>query len=414
MNRSLAVLVAGLLVSAGIVGGTFGDPAGSGGPAVESDTSASVPSASSDAASQSGPEDDRHYMAGEDRYRRLELEGTSRYETITPSWNFGARIEASDGTMSAALESSAFQNRIATLSGERKERAITDRLQRLEDHVVALRASERAAVRAYARGETSAENLSTALVRSHTEAAVIDSTLTRLARQSDSDSNEGFARALRFRLNTFRSPLRQRLTETLRNGDDAVRISVRASDNGYVLGATDDGTYYREALRYDNRRPDGPKAITSGEQLGDRQEEVYNVSSFGYQQYYQGAGAYVGRMVYDFPDGEIRGFFDGGTGDVFFERNTYRLDDMERTEAVNVTNDSARLVVERTFFDGPIRITVVNPETGNPVDTTVRVAGNRVGSTGADGTLWVVEPAMPYVVSVTVNGTVVSDSVVNN
>lgn len=419
MNRALVAVVAALLVSAGVVGGVLDEGAPTG---TEADERRSAidrlsvddrgPSTTTDLPESN---DDQHYMVGSERTRRLELGGEARSEVLTGSWSLGARIDAGDGVLESNYETSAFLNRVEGLSGDRKEQAITDYLRDLEDRVSALRTAEQRAVRAYARGESSATNLTRTLVRSHAEAKTLQPQLDRLAELSDSDSNEGFARALRFRLNTFRSPLRARLGDTLRGDTGDVRVSLRATENGYVLGTITDGQYLREALRYDYRRPEGPKAITSGGQLDDRQSTVYNVTtSFGIQQYYQGAGAYVGRMVYDFSDGEIRGYFDGGTGDVFFERNSYRLEDMDLTEAINTTNGSARLRVERTFFDGPIKVTVVDPKTGDPIDTRVRIAGSSVGQTGDDGTLWLVEPADPYAVAVTVNGTVVSDTVVND
>lgn len=419
MNRVLVVVVAVLLASAGVVGGAIDGDAVTGAQADEQRPATGAALAGgavpSTAADTPGSTEDRHYMLGSERTRRLELDGDARSETVTGSWSLGARIDAGDAVLGSTYETRAFANRAEGLSGDRKERIITEYLRDVEDRVVALRAAERRAVGAYARGESSTTNLSRTLARSHAVATTLQPQLGRLARLSDSDSNEGFARALRFRLNTFRSPLRERLGETLRGDSDGVRISLRATENGYVLGTVDGGEYLREAVRYDNRRPDGPKAITDGRQLDDRQSTVYNVtSSFGVQQYYQGAGAYVGRMVYDFSNGEIRGFFDGGTGDVFFERNTYRLEDMDRTEAIDTSNASVRLRVERTFFDGPIRVTVVDAETGDPVDTSVRIAGESVGRTGDDGTLWLVEPADPYVVAVTVDGTVVSDAVVND
>lgn len=418
MNRALAATLAVLLASAGVVGGALGGPTA---PAAPTDADATTAPVDGSDRLRAAPtaavptRTDQHYMAGDERYRRLELGGEARSETITPSWNLGARIEAGDDALEGQYETETFENRVAGLSGDAKERAITDFLRRLEDRVVALRAAEREVVRAYANGETDSDNLTRALVRSHVVATTLQPRLTRIARSSDSESNEDFARALRFRLNTFRSPLRERLERTLRGGGDDVRVSLRATETGYVLGTIDDGQYLREALRYDNRRPEGPKAITGGSQLDDRQSTVYNITtSFGIQQYYQSAGAYVGRMVYDYSDGEIRGFFDGGTGDVFFERNTYRLEDMDRTVALNTTNSSVRLRVERTFFDGPIRVTVVDAETGDPIDTEVRIAGESVGETGDDGTLWLVEPADPYAVAATVDGDVVSGTVIND
>jgi hypothetical protein len=403
MRRALAVALAAVLVLTGVGGAALAD--------APTPSSASVgPSDAAETAAAST--DDPEYMAGQDRYRRLELSGESRSGTVGSGWNLGARIDASDDVLRNVYDSRQFQTRLerSGLTGERREQAVSERLQAVESRTEAMREAERRVVRAYAAGDASLSNLTRVLVANDAEARALRAVARDLEDISESTSNENYARALQLRLSTFYSPLRQRLASSLRNGGD-VRVSVRATGTGYVLGAIDGETYYREALRYDNRRPDGPKSITSNPELGDRQTEVYDISPSGRQQYYQGAGAYIGRMVYRYPDTEIRAFFDGGTGDVFFERSRHVLEDMQRTTAVNETNGTLQLRVERTFYNGPVRI-VVTDEDGDPVDAVVRVGGERLGRTGEDGALWVVEPAISYAVSATANGTTVSGSVI--
>lgn len=403
MRRALAVVFAAVLVLAGVGGGALADAP------TQSEAGVGPSDAAETAAAST---DDPEYMAGEDRYRRLELSGEARSGTVGSGWNLGARIDASDDVIRSVYESREFRTRLdrSALTGERREQTVSERLQAVESRTEAMREAERRVVQAYAAGDTSLSNLTRVLVANDAEARALREVAQDLEDVSESSSNENYARALQLRLSTFYSPLRQRLASSLRNDGD-LRISVRATETGYVLGAIDGDRYYREALRYDNRRPDGPKSITSNPELGDREGQVYPISSPGSQQYYQGPGAYIGRMVYRYPDTEISAFFDGGTGDVFFERSRRVLEDMERTTAVNETNGTLTLRVERTFYDGPVRI-VVTDENGDPVDAAVRVGGERLGRTGEDGALWVVEPAISYAVSATANGTTVSGSVI--
>jgi len=356
---------------------------------------------------------DPSYMSGDERSRRLELSGEARSDTVGSSWNLGARIAASDGVLDSAYEARTFRTTLdrSSLTGEARERLVAQRLQTIEDRTEALRAAERRAVAAYARGDITTTNFTRTLVANDAEARTLRRTVADLEGLSESESNGNFALALQLRLETFYSPLRQRLAASLRDGTANVRLSLRATEVGYVLGAVDNGSYYREALRYDNRQPEGPKSLTSNAELGDRQGEVYNVSSPGTQRLYRDAGAYVGRVVYSYADTEITAFFDGGTGDAFFEQRHHVVEEMDRTTAVDERNGSVRMRVERTFSNGPIRVEITDPETGEPIDTAVQVGGERVGTTGEDGVLWVVEPAVSYAVTVTVDGTTISESV---
>lgn len=408
MNRALAATLAALVVATGVAGGVLDQELDRPAPTTGNDANG-LDGATASAASSA----DQDYMAGSERTRRLELSGDARSSSLSSSWNLGTRIAASDDAMETRYATATFENRVgADFPEDRREAAITDRLQRIEERIVTLRAAERNAVAAYARGDGRQDNVTAALVRSHTEAKALERTLARLERLSATESNENFADNLQFRLNTFQSPLREQLAASTRGAEDPTRLSLRTSETGYVLGAIVDGTYYREALRYDNRRPSGPKAISSASDLETRQSELYDdTSPPGVQRFYKASGAWVGRMVYTYSDTEIQAFFDGGTGDVFYERTSYTVADMERTETINATNESVRLVVERTFFDGPIRVTAVDAETGDPIDTTVLVDGDPVGSTGADGTLWLLEPDAPYTVSVTDDGTTVEETV---
>jgi len=356
---------------------------------------------------------DPSYMRGDERTRRMELSGDARSDTVASSWNLGARVAASDGVLDSAYESRTFRTILdrSSLTGEARERVVAQRLQRIESRTEAMRAAEQRAAEAYANGDLTTSNFTRTLVANDAEARTLRRTVVELEGLSESESNENFARALQLRLETFYSPLRHRLAASLRDGTADVGISIRATETGYVLGAIDNGTYYREALRYDNRQPEGPKSLTSNAQLGERQAEVYDVSSPGTQQLYRDAGAYVGRMVYSYADTEITAFFDGGTGDVFFEQRRHLVEDMDRTTAVDSRNGSVRLRVQRTFFNGPVRVVVTDPETGDPIDAPVRIGGEQVGTTGEDGVLWMVEPPISYAVSVTVDGTTVSESV---
>ncbi|MFC7136385.1 hypothetical protein ACFQRB_07220 [Halobaculum litoreum] len=86
------------------------------------------------------------------------------------------------------------------------------------------------------------------------------------------------------------------------------------------------------------------------------------------------------------------------------EHQRVRLAGIETGPSVTRTLDLT-LRVNRTFPGGPLRVEVVDPRTGEPVDAVVKIqpddgASTEVGSTGADGVLWTVSPQTGFVVTV--------------
>ncbi|MFC7026488.1 hypothetical protein ACFQH8_01025 [Halomicroarcula sp. GCM10025710] len=77
-----------------------------------------------------------------------------------------------------------------------------------------------------------------------------------------------------------------------------------------------------------------------------------------------------------------------------------QLSTVEPTATVTTVDDSTRLTVSRAYETGPLRVAVSNNETGVPLSGTVSISGQPVGATGADGTLWTVEPRGAYNVTV--------------
>jgi len=88
---------------------------------------------------------------------------------------------------------------------------------------------------------------------------------------------------------------------------------------------------------------------------------------------------------------------------VFMERQRVDLDAVSAGEATTRTLDLT-LTVNRTFPGGPLRVAVIDPRTGDPVDAVVKIGREGgesvdVGTTGDDGTLWTVSPRGEFVVT---------------
>ena len=118
-----------------------------------------------------------------------------------------------------------------------------------------------------------------------------------------------------------------------------------------------------------------------------------------------GAGA-VQRITIPHEYGLLRTFVSGGTERVFVEHQRIDLDDFPDTERVAATGDGFNVTVERSYVGGPVTVTVLDEETGEPapdVTVTKSVGGGdsrAIGTTNDDGVVRTLSPAESYRITV--------------
>jgi hypothetical protein len=103
------------------------------------------------------------------------------------------------------------------------------------------------------------------------------------------------------------------------------------------------------------------------------------------------------------PQGDLRAYLDGATRDVFHETQANAPEAVPVALTRTASTDRLRLQVNATHATGPMWVTVTRPGGPNAtaVDATVRVNGQRVGTTGADGRLLTLQPAGSFRVNAT-------------
>ncbi|WP_135821552.1 DUF7094 domain-containing protein [Halostella litorea] len=286
--------------------------------------------------------------------------------------------------------------------------ARTDRLHR----------TERAAVRAYANGSSSATELLRTLASVHASAESLDEALYAHARLSasiegyEADDRRG---AVRTQLDLLRSPARAQLGEAFAGSGDAESVvQVAASESGVVVGTLAGDQYHREAIRYDNRNDnttdtyDGDLAAV----LDHVRTDLYPWAAANQQGDLGLSGVYDGRHRLTIPhdQGTLTIYIDGNTRSVFREFQALDVDELPRETAVDDTEGDLRVRIERTPGDGPIRFNATDAA-GDPVDATVRINGDRVGTTGDDGYLWTLPPRSYYLTTVSADGATVNATV---
>ena len=316
---------------------------------------------------------------------------------------FGADASA------ARVETLALRERVerANTSDERQIR-ILDGLNEVDKQAITLRSRQEAAIADYAAGEITADELLVELARIRASAAVLEDRvelLTELAAETEGFSlDDSRVFPLLYDLRTFDGPVRERTVRALEGDRDAsTRVYVAATDDGVVVSTVADDQYVREAFRADLHDRSG---------AGINEGTAQNVTQRSYPEIYDAAAGTVsgqgsgGTFLFDlaYPNGTLTAFVGGGTERVFMEHQRVDLAGVPAGSTVSRTLDLT-LRVNRTFPGGPLRVAVVDPTTGEPVDAVVKLGreggeSTEIGTTGDDGVLWTVSPRGEFVVTV--------------
>jgi hypothetical protein len=309
-----------------------------------------------------------------------------------------------------AFATNATENRLETLATlERvrsastpaeRQRRVLGAINEIEQEAVTIRSRQRAVIEQFARGERSARRLLVALARLDAQARALDDRRQRLARfvrgSEDLSLDSGRLATLGADLETFTGPVRSRVVAALRGDVPSTRVYAAAAPESVVLATVADDVYLRETYRGDLRSPGGGSVVL---------DEALNVTADAYPAVWatksdvDGVGS-GGTFVLDVPHprGDLTAFVDSSSRRVFKEFQRRPLDTYSGGETVSSTKDGLQLTVNRTFPGGPLRVELVDAESGDPVDVTVTVGPPNgesvtIGRTGPDGVVWTLMPA---------------------
>ena len=360
---------------------------------------------SSDALATGAVADDHH----ENTTSRLSLPGETESEYPSTSPDFAATLGADDTALRDEQNRYRVDHEWASLTNQERvdllETVSADSLERVET----LEREEQAAIDAYLAGELDDRALIRTLVQIDHEAGSLAETLATL--ESRGEPVAGFSteelEGAMAELDTRQGPVRELAAQRLYGVDDEPRTTLSTvGTDGVVLSTIDGSQYLREASQFDNRDRSLSPVLESNRDGLDAAAELYPWVFDGQDAHPRTDTSYFGSHQLIFidvrhPQGQLLTYLDTGTADPFREVQRLSLDSLP-THPVDETweNDSIALSVNETPHDGPIELTVTDPETGEPVDADVRIDGAEVGETGDDGTLWLPVPPTVYELTV--------------
>ncbi|PSQ17952.1 hypothetical protein BRD02_02065 [Halobacteriales archaeon QS_8_69_73] len=325
----------------------------------------------------------------------------------TTSLDVAASVSANAAGVRSTFSTVSFRRTYDDADTDADRRAVVrNGTERLAERVDALERRERRAIEAYARGETSQEDLFRTLAAIDAEAGARSSTAAELrdrATDLGMDAEAERLSALRIRLVPLQGPVREEITEGL--DGERTRVHAEAAAGGLVLATVQededgDPVYLREA--YDpGIRGVGPDDRYEGDvgAVFDRLGEIYpwvNDGNVGVADanFISADAARLYSITYEHDHGRLTPYLDGGSNRVVRETQRLRVATLP-TESRNVTADSnpetLRVRVETTYPGGPLGVTAFDAATGERVDARVAVDGTVVGSTDGER-LWTVAP----------------------
>lgn len=316
-------------------------------------------------------------------------------------FDVGGSVAAGTGRIQAAAAVETFEARYR--NAEDKRRVLERELNRLANVTQDLRQRQVTVTRRYNEGAIGPRQYlaELAVITARAEAY---SDLTRVIDEEAPPALSTTPGRLEHELSALSGPVRSRLVDTLRGNPGAPgRYYVETSPSGVVLATIDDGRYYREAYLNDARTgPGGWTDLSQAQAAFSNTFYPWAVDNAGDFGLYGNGDIYRFRTTHS--HGSIFAFGDADSGQVFAEFQTKTLENAPVAVAGANETESVVVQVALTHPGGQLRVHAYDPDTEDPVNAAVLVNGDRVGRTGADGTMYGLTPRGRVNTSVMVDG----------
>jgi hypothetical protein len=345
-------------------------------------------------------------IPGQNTTSVLLLSGETTSGYARPTMDLAPTVSATHGAVGIQLRERIVRERLQDVSTvDRRRQVLRQETEELAGVVDDLEQAERRALTRYERGDISVEELLRTLAVIDAEAAQAEQLVALLqdevAQVQFLSSTEERLQSLQVELATLRGPVRAHAREVFRGEASTTRIHVAVAGDAVALAAIRDNTYIREAndpASIDSSRSDG---VSSESEVIDRIGTLYpwawRSETSSVRTYTNFENGFY-RVNVDHTHGRLTSYLDGSTQDVFSEIQHKSLSRMPTGQPTTTTANGTTLWVNQSFGGGPVQVVARSADTGQSVDGTVYLDGERVGRTD-EGRLWFVGPTNQYEVT---------------
>lgn len=298
---------------------------------------------------------------------------------------------------------------------------------RTEQRLADLDARQEALFRSYTNGSITEQTFLRRLARLEASATQSRELLDRIETRVRSDVGTTIPvtiqteiAALRGELVMLPGTLTTRISGTLQGEGTPMAVYAQGAGNDIVLATVDESGFVRQATLRSEYTPGEPNQFAQSDDepisvAFDRARTLYPWVSDNLQSINRIAGfgdSDVYLIDLSHPHGSVKSYIHGGSTNIFHEEHTQQPDAIPVQTTVSNENNTMGVRVNATAETGPMRIAVSRGATNTPTDAVVRINGQRVGTTGVDGTLWAIRPAGSFTVNATTDdGTSVEASI---
>lgn len=211
-------------------------------------------------------------------------------------------------------------------------------------------------------------------------------------------------RIIQGNLAILQGPVSEHASRLAAAGTSSENIYVESSSTGYSFALVDGTTYIRETYLGEEYDPTIGDQIAAerDDPLGwthEHMKDLYDASNPDGSDILSPAGIYEYRA--SFESGDMTAYMHGGTTNVFRDGMELNASMLPVSDTEEASNGTTVMSVNRTFETGPMEVSLRDSTSGDPIEATVTIDGHQVGETGADGTLWAVEPREDVTVEAT-------------
>ena len=270
------------------------------------------------------------------------------------------------------------------------------RLEEIESRMNLLGIDARAVRTEYADGSAGPSEFVHESAHIQARAVRLDDRLSRLeglAERYGNATHRAKIDRLEERLIGHAGPVRRRALAAIAGRRASIDLYAAGSDAGVVFATIAGSMHVRDAYRAD-RKSYAPDGISVGEADQRLTDELYAVA-FGFSGRFSIAPINGDNTTYRFekslPFGSLLAYLDSGTEEVFHEVQRRDLEALDQPASVITVENGTRLIVNRSYTGGPLRIATRDADGGAATESTIRVGDRRL-ETGADGEVWTLMP----------------------
>jgi hypothetical protein len=361
-------------------------------------------------------------LSGQNTTSVLLIGGEATAGYVTPGVDIAPTVSATHGVVGLQFGEHLVRERLQDAETvDRQRQILRQETEKVATEVETLRRMERRALARYERGDSSAEELLRTLAvvdaRARQAEVLVGYLRDEVSQIRFLSSTEDTLQSLTVDLATLRGPVREHVRAVFSGEESATRVQVTVAGEAVALATVRGNTYIREATEPANVGDTNSDQFATEGDVIDRIATLYpwawgsgRSSVRTYTNFENG----VYRISVDHSHGQLTGYLDGSSQNVFREVQYKSLSRVPSGESTTAQANGTVLRVNQSFPGGPVEATVTTASDRQSVDATLYLDGERLGRT-ADGRLWFVGPTDQYEVTavtdagnVTVTGQAIS------